>query len=155
MTQKILMGLGVLFLASKAADMALGAAYNKIDWELQRPEWDLSQMALQVLRVTLPIAVTNRNPIAVTVRSIQGRVFYGPTEIGQINTPYGVQLAPGMPQVLRLRLDVRVPSLVQDLVQAIQSNAYNALVNRLRFEGTIYTDIVAVPISMNIPIVGA
>src|SRR5574343_449534 len=153
MIKKLLILGGAIFFGQKAYNAIYNAAYSRVDWELGRPLFDWSQMMFTRLIITLPITITNNNPIRLTVTSVVGEIWYGSTKLSDVNIPSPLALDPGVQRILNLRMEVQIPNLLNDVLVNIQQNGtYTTLVNRLIFKGLIKTNIINVPLETTIPI---
>ena len=153
--QVALIGLGAATAGSVLAKGLVNAAYNNISYEFVEANFNFNQLIQGRLGVDIKIKIINHNSVGATVTNVVGTVHYGGIKVADVNTPLAITIPANGQGVGTINLSIQAMSLVNDVLAAFQpgSNLYTTLVNKLKFKGIIYTNVVNVPIEMNIPIV--
>jgi len=151
---------GLILLGAGAAASMLGgavfnAAYNKISYEFVDAQFKFNQLLQGRVGVDIRIKIKNGNSVGVTVTHVEGEVKYGNLKLSDVNLPLPIQIPANGETIGTINLSIQAMTFVSDIIAAFQpgSNVYNTLVNRLKFKGIIYTNIVNIPIDINIPVV--
>ena len=150
-----LMGIGALAVAQMLGGAVYNAAYSRVDWNVGRTRVDWANSGANgSLRVLVDCSITNRNPIAVTIRNVTGVVTYGNLTIANVAQTLGATLTPNTLKTITIVIDIPAASVVSDIVRNFQTaGAYATLVNRLNFKGVAYTDVINVPLDFPISLV--
>lgn len=142
---------GIFFLGKLALEKIGNAAYNNIDYQIGRPSLDFATAPVGSVRVRLPLTITNSNPVTVRLQDVRGTVSYGNILLANVDLGLGGVLATGQVQTFTLLLDIPAGQVINDIVRSFQQQGtYSTLINVLIFRGTIYTNLVNIPITTNI-----
>lgn len=147
---------GLFFISKYVVEQIINYAYNRITYSFGRPNIDWSTLSSypQRIRVRLPMTITNKNPIGVTVTSFQGELFYGATKVSDILIPNGALIPANGDATLTLNIDVVAVQVLNDILNSLSSNGtYSTLVNTLRLKGNLETSLYRVPIDTTISLV--
>jgi LEA14-like dessication related protein len=147
---------GLFFVSKYVVEQIINFAYNRITYSFGRPNIDWSGLASypQRIRVILPMTITNKNPIGVTVTMFRGELFYGATKISDVIIPNGALIPANGDATLNLNIEVVAVQLLNDILNSLSSNGtYSTLINTLRLKGNLETNLYRVPIDTTISIV--
>lgn len=129
------------------------AAYNQIEVEPGKATVNTAMLP-QFLRINWTMAITNNNPVGATVYNVVGEVFYGDISVANVSVNTPVTLTPGQKKEFVVHLTINSLQLVNDVISNLANNGiFSTLFNKIRFKGTVYTDVVNVPIDTFIRIV--
>jgi hypothetical protein len=151
--QKILAAIGIGSLALMAAKFVGNAAYSNIKFESGAAQVNANFLGQGFLRVTWNVTLTNNNPITATVNSVVGSVKYGQLHVANVSIATPKTLHSGVPTPLQLVFDIQATQFITDFVNSIANQGLGAFINVIKFQGTIYTSLVNVPVNTNISLV--
>lgn len=154
---KIVKGLAIVGGATLAyhAGMAIAdSAMNKVEYEMLGYRFDFNQVSRGRVGVEVDLAIDNGNPVGLIVYNIIGKVRYGDLHLTDLDLPAPLRVPPNARATTTVRFSVQAMTLINDILAAFQQagNTYNTLVNRLYFEGVVYTNLINIPLEMEIPI---
>lgn len=142
---------GVAYIAGIGWNALTAATMKNIEYKIESARVDLTTAPLGQIRLRIGVTITNNNSINVTLKRVVGAVWYGKIKIANVEIPVGGALDKGQAKTFQLVFDVPAAQVVNDVVQSLQSNgAYSTFINVLRFNGTLYTDIINLNINTNI-----
>lgn len=144
---------GVGALAVMGANWLGKAAYNQIQIEPGKAHIDTTMLP-QFVRINWEMAITNNNPVGATVHNVVGEVFYGDVSVGNVSVQTPVTLTPGQKKTFVVNFTINAVQLITDVIGSLANNGiFSTLVNKIRFKGTVYTNVINVPIDTFIRIV--
>jgi hypothetical protein len=155
-TDKLLKWVGIATIAGFVGLKIFNAAYSKISYTFGSPNLNYNGLLNYppIVRVNLPMTITNRNPVGVQVNRLDGELFYGSVKISDVNIVIPAQIPANGSGFLNLQFDVTAQQLIADLTQAWQTGGgYSTLVNRLVLKGIIDTNVIRIPIETPISFV--
>lgn len=154
-TALLLIGAGTA--ATILGNAVFNAAYNKISYEFVDAQFKFNQLPQGRVGVDVRIKIKNGNSVGLTVGRVEGEVRYGNLKVADVNAPLPIQIPGNGEATGTINLSIQAMSLVNDIIAAFQpgNSVYNTLVNKLKFKGIIYTNVVNIPIDINIPVVVA
>lgn len=153
---KALAVVGAFFLGKYLFDQVINSAYNRITYSFGRPNVDFRGLANYppVVKVILPMTITNKNPVGVTIQSFVGEIFYGNVKLSNVNIPQGGLLPANGELTLNLELNIQGIQVINDIVTSLgQTGTYSTLINVIKLKGVLETSIYRVPVETNISLV--
>lgn len=154
LANKALIIVGAATVGSWLFNKAFNAAYNNVGFEYVSSNFDWSMITQGKVIVNVQIKVINNNAVGLTVNRLEGKVSYGNLDLGTVNTPMPISIPARGQATANVSFTVNSMTLANDIVNAFSNNGnlYSLLINRLNFKGTVYTNLVNVPLDMPIPI---
>lgn len=133
----------LIFLGAKA----LGdAAMNKIEVVPGKARANTSMLP-QYLGIEWSLFITNNNPVGIRIDNIVGEVFYRDIKVANVSTGAPVALTPGERREVVVQLTINSVQLITDIVNNIaQYGVLGVLASSIRFKGTVYTNVLNVPL---------
>ncbi len=152
---------GIGAAATWAGNAIFNSFYNNISYEYLGARFDFNGVYLGNIGVLIDLKIINKNNVNVgcTVRQLKGALYYGmdannqPNKVATLDVPQAFIVPQNGENNFTINATANAQELIQDIINIFSSsNGMAVLSTPLVFKGTLYTNVVNVPLNFNIPI---
>ena len=147
---------GVAEIAENSIDEATAIFINNIKYSIGKPNASITRLEFGLVDIQLPVTVTNRNPITISVDKFLGEVSYGLVPLSIIEIPTNFSLEQDAATIINLNFEVNIQSTVEGVFNAAQNGGFSALLEDFHLVGEIFIlgsiRQIAIPVDLKIPL---
>lgn len=147
---------GAAEIGSDAIDRATTIFINNIKYAIGKPSVDIARIEFDIVDIKLPITVTNRNFVTISIDRFDGIVNYGTAYITDVEIPTGFSLEQDEATIIDLNFEVHIQSTIQSVFTTAQNGGFSALLEDFHLIGEIFilggARQIAIPVDLKIPL---